>query len=338
MTELHLSRWLPMTAALAIAFGYFGWVMYGKTRLVLAGRWRPEFATEIPKRIGMVLTYFLGQKKLFKELRPGVMHAVIFWGFLVLLVRSLYLIFYAYDDDLVMLPAYAFFKDLTELVVLVMLGYAVYRRLVVKPARLHLSAEALVVLGMIAGLMVSDFLYDGFHFAWAEKMGEFAVYPALAAERDAAFVGSGLASLFSGIELASLAAGQETFYWLHIFILLTFLNLLPGSKHFHVITAVFNVFFGETKARGAIRAIEDIEEQEVFGVGDVTLFDTRQLLDLYTCTECGRCSVNCPTTISGKVLNPICCARGSKSGASRAHACCGRGRWGAWTHVPFGGP
>ena len=112
------------------------------------------------------------------------------------------------------------------------------------------------------------------------------------------------ASLFAGLDESVLLTGRETFYWWHIFIVLTFLNMLPGSKHFHVITALPNTIFSDLRHKGALRPIADIEEQETFGVGNVLEFDMRQILDTYTCTECGRCEVNCPTTLTGKTLSP----------------------------------
>jgi ferredoxin len=111
-------------------------------------------------------------------------------------------------------------------------------------------------------------------------------------------------SLFTGLSAPTLMAFQELMYWIHIGIVLVFLNLLPGSKHFHVITSIPNVFFSDLKPRGALEQIKDIDKQDKFGVGDVRDFTWKQVLDTYSCTECGRCQVNCPTTITGKVLNP----------------------------------
>lgn len=302
-------RWLPMLFALACAFGFFTMVMVGKLRLLMVQEHRPDLFRELPRRFSNVIYYAFAQKKMFKEPVPGLMHAFIFWGFLVLQIRTLYLIILAFDPTF-HLPwihyEYLFAKDITELIVLIMCVYAAYRRVVVKPKRLSHSVEALVVLAFIGGLMVSDFLYDGFYFA---RMGQDASLTSaqadiLAKEMAYSPVGATLAGWFESWSTNSVVAFEEMFYWSHIFIVLVFLNLLPGSKHFHVITAIPNVFFGETKEKGALLPIKDIEHQESFGVGDVTDFTWRQGLDLYTCTECGRCSVNCPTTITGKTLNP----------------------------------
>ena len=298
-------RWIPMLLALAAALSYFTIVIVGKTRLLLAAKPEGGAFDEIGARTKNALVFAFGQKKLFKEPAAGLMHALIFWGFLILLVRSTYLIIYAFAPGFhipLVHDVYTLLKDVTELVVLAMVLYAAFRRVVTKPARLTQSHEALLVLGMIGGLMVTDFLFDGCLFALALAEGN--VTPQLNSEMAHAPVGSFVASLLVDANPTLLLVLKEVFYWAHIGILLVFLNLLPGSKHFHVITAIPNVFFGSLKPKGAIAPIEDLEEQETFGISQVTEFTWKQVLDLYSCTECGRCTVNCPTTISGKPLNP----------------------------------
>ena len=319
---MHELRWLPAIAALLIAFGYFGMIIQGKFRLLLVAQHRSHFFEKLPTRFANVITYAFGQRKMFKEKGAGLMHAFIFWGFLVLQVRTIYLFSCTFDAS-GRIPfvhdQYSLIKDVTEVIVLFMLGVALWRRLVTKPARLTFSGEALMILYMIMGLILTDFLVDGFAFALAQQpvgfdralffdwatLGDAAARAgAIGHEMAHAPIGAALAGAFSGFSPSVLTAGQELALWMHLFIVLALLNMLPGSKHFHVITAIPNVFFGEVKERGALEPIRDLETRETFGVGDVTDFTWRQYLDLYSCTECGRCSVNCPTTITGKVLNP----------------------------------
>jgi Fe-S oxidoreductase len=308
-------RTLPMTIALLVAATVFARIMWGKFQLLWLASGRDDMdaylgrvISQLPRRGWNVLVYFLGQKKFFKpqERSTGLMHAFIFWGFLVLQIRTLYLISISFVPDL-HLPfhnQYALLKDITELVVFVMVAYAMYRRVFVKPARLTLSLEAIAVLGMIMGLVVSDFCFDASLFAYA--IATDTMTPLLAAEMDYAVIGAGLANALVDLEPETLLQIREVSYWTHIWVVLTFLNMLPGSKHFHVITSVLNVFLSEIALvpHGRIRAIDDIEEQEHFGVSHVLQFDPNQLLDTYTCTECGRCEVNCPTSLTGKPLNP----------------------------------
>ena len=315
-------RWLPLIFAVLIAFAYFAMVMSAKLKLLLVTQHRARFFSEVPRRVANVMTYAFGQKKMFKEKSAGFMHAFIFWGFLVLQLRTLYLMVCAFFPS-AQIPLihhqYTLIKELTALVVLGAVIWAAYRRIVTKPARLSLSGEAIVILGMIGGLMVSDMLLDGFAYALAQQPSGYtnALFfdwdtlttvaerqQALSAEFAWAPIGSALGSLFSGLSPATLMALQEIAYWLHIGIVLVFLNLLPGSKHFHVITSIPNVLFSDLKPRGALEQIKDMDKQEKFGVGDARDFTWKQVLDTYTWTECGRCGVNCPTTITGKVLNP----------------------------------
>lgn len=314
-------RWLPLIFALLMAFGYFGLVMQGKLRLLFVTEHRERFFWSIPRRIANVMTYAIGQKKMFKEKGAGIMHAFIFWGFLVLQLRTFYLMVCAFIPD-ARIPfvhhEYSLLKDVTELVVFAMICWAAYRRIVTKPKRLTLSVEAIAILGMIGGLILSDFLLDGFAFALAQQpigyqnamffdwstLTETSRAAAIAEEMHYAPVGALFAHMLDDMAPTTLMMGQEITYWVHIGIVLTFLNLLPGSKHFHVITSIPNVLFGELGPKGAIEPIRDIEKQEKFGVGDAKDFTWKQVLDTYTCTECGRCAVNCPTTITGKVLNP----------------------------------
>jgi heterodisulfide reductase subunit C len=96
-------------------------------------------------------------------------------------------------------------------------------------------------------------------------------------------------------------------YWLHILAFFFFLNFLPLGKHFHIITALPNVFF-KRLSKGSIKParwdVEDIDELESLGVEKIEDFTWKHILDFYTCTECGRCSDNCPANTIGRPLSP----------------------------------
>ncbi|MEY3013457.1 MAG: putative heterodisulfide reductase, subunit, partial [Pseudomonadota bacterium] len=294
---------------LLVGLGVFSRLMYVRLRLMLAGR--PEKRWDlVAERAKRLLQIGIGQKKMFKEPASGLMHAFTFWGFCILSIRTTMLFVQAFAPEFT-LPgplhaAYDFGKDITEAVVLVMILGFFYRRLVVKPARIHYSGEALLILGFIGTLMVTDFLYDGLHYGGMAKAGQ-----ADALERIAhAPIGSMLAGIFSrsGLDPATMQWIGEANYWLHLVIILTFLNLLPISKHFHVITALFNVFLSRLEPKGALSLVDKLEERiergEELGLGRVEALSWKQTLDLYTCTECGRCSVNCPAWNTDKPLNP----------------------------------
>ena len=232
-------RWLPLIFALLAAMGYFGFIMLSKVRLLMRAQHRERYFQHLPQRFGNVMVNAFGQKKMFKEKSAGLMHAFIFWGFMVLQIRTLYVMAVGFFPQ-AHLPLisgwYDPLKDITGLVVLVMVGWAVYRRVVTKPARLSLSGEAIMILGLIGGLMVSDMLLDGFAFALSSPehlASNASMFPADAAAH--APIGGLLGKLFAGIGTGTLMGLQEIAYWIHIGIVLVFLNLLPGSKLFHVL-------------------------------------------------------------------------------------------------------
>jgi len=291
-----------MLILLAVGLGIFAWQMWTKTKLLLASAKEDRF-DHLRERMYAMVRFGLGQSRQFKEFWPGLMHALLFWGFLVLLLAEISTMGAAFSAEgdwsiFWFLPgldhAYIFVKGFTELLVLLMVLYALFRRLVTKPERITLSFEANLILIFIATLMITDYLYDAanFNLGIGLEAQPYAIISAM------------VAKWIHGMSHTGLIVLKETVYWIHAIVLLTFLNLLPVGKHFHVITALPNVFFTKLEPMGAIKEIKDLEEQEAFGVSKITEFTWKQNLDLYTCTECGRCTVNCPATITGKPLNP----------------------------------
>ena len=297
-------RTILMLLFLAAGLGYFTYQMYYRIKVLL--KMAPENRFDhIRERMYMLVRFGFGQTRQFKEFWPGLMHALLFWGFLILLISEINIIGSAFTKTgewsiLGFWPLadhiYIALKNLTELIVLLMVVYALYRRLISRPERITLSFEANLILTFIATLMITDYLVE------ASSM---LLRPELAHEIGPyAFISSIVAHWLKGTSASGLVVLKESMYWLHVAVLLTFLNVLPKGKHFHVITALPNVFFGKLEPMGAIKPIENIEEQETFGVSKITEFTWKQGLDLYSCTECGRCTVNCPATITGKPLNP----------------------------------
>ena len=277
------------------------WSLSRRYSLMMAGR-KGVVLDRWGERIRGVLVYFLGQRRMFLEPLPGIMHALIFWGFLVFSVRSLSMVIEGLTAgwELPFLHtglghAYLLTKDSFAVLVLVGVAIAAWRRLVTRPARLEYSPDAWVILGLIATLMVTDVLADGARIA-AGVPGPWAWTPASAA------VGAWLA----GTSQAALHTAYTTAWWLHLFALYVFANYLPYSKHFHVYTSLPNVFLRSLEEPGKLAKmdLENIEEGTALGAAKVTDLTWKQLLDLYTCTECGRCTVVCPTTITKKPLVP----------------------------------
>jgi len=283
------------------AVGGVVWSLSRRYSLMMAGR-KGVVLDRWGERVRGVLVYFLGQRRMFLEPLPGIMHALIFWGFLVFSVRSLSMVVEGLTGgwELPFLHtwfghAFLLTKDLFAVLVLVGVAIAAWRRLVTRPARLEYSPDAWVILGLIAALMVTDLLVDGARIAGGSP-GPWAWTPASAA------VGAWLA----GAPAAALHGLYVGAWWVHLTVLYVFANYLPYSKHFHVYTALPNVLLRPLDEPGRLGKmdLENIVEGTALGAAKVTDLTWKQLLDLYTCTECGRCTVVCPTTITKKPLIP----------------------------------
>ena len=242
------------------------------------------------------------------EWRPGLMHAVIFLGFVALLARKVQLLAIGYDEHAA-LPGllgglFAAGKDGVEVAVLAACGYALWRRLVAKPRRLEPNREALLVLGLIATIMVTDFAFDAFRFALLAA-GD----AAIAHERAYAFIGDALASAVAGWSVPALEAGYRISYWTQMVVVLSFLVILPLGEHFHIVTALPALFFRRGRPANIVPRV-DLEaamsgDEADMQVGARTALDLtwKEGLDAFTCTECGRCKDACPTFLTGKPLS-----------------------------------
>ena len=303
----------------------------------------------IGERMGQVWTFALFQKKMRYYLGAGLAHQLIFLGFVVLLLRTLILWGSGFDPNFnlwVLGPTgpagqvYAFLKDIVSTLVLVGALVFVYYRTLNKQQRMTLSGEALLILGIISTMMIADQLYDGAALALNHKLGAECgtrsadwcgsaatlVKPLGPATGSVAFhpypepVGSLWAVALSGASVPTLVVLAHAGFWVHSSLVLIFLNILPYSKHFHVLTAVPNVAFSDLTAPGRLRPlakntdelmakVEKAMEREdmlaaPIGYARIEHFTWKDVLDFYTCTECGRCSDNCPAATTGKILSP----------------------------------
>jgi Fe-S oxidoreductase len=248
------------------------------------------------------------QSKILRDPLAGLMHASVFWGFVVLTAGSIELILqgmwpafsYAFLPTSVY-AVYVLSQEAFAVIVLGAVGWLFYRRLVLRPARLrgdHLEqTDALLILSMIALLMLTLL-----------AMNTMSAVADPAAAHQARVVSRGLAGALGGVSPATAASAATGFWWAHVLLILTFLNYLPYSKHLHVITSLPNVFLSNTSGpgpRGVMRPMDlEAEGVEQFGAADIQDLSWKNLLDGYSCTECGRCTAACPANITGKPLSP----------------------------------
>jgi Fe-S oxidoreductase len=248
-----------------------------------------------PRQARAELEIVLGQRKLLQRLVPGLMHAFIFWGFLVLLPTILMAMISAVDarTELPWLGRQEWFGWLADVfcvLVLVGVGTAVVIRKIVRPERFRGShlGEADVILLMIAGV-VTTLLF------WHASAHAVGLYPA------AGPLSRAMAHAFSPDTNA-----DRVFLWSHLALIFTFLWYIPRSKHLHIATAALNVWLARTRACGRLEPLRfDLADDELrFGVATIADLTRKEVVDAFSCTECGRCQDACPAYATGKILSP----------------------------------
>jgi Fe-S oxidoreductase len=298
---------LWMTIVLISAMGAFTFSMLN--RLLPLWVMQPEIRWDQPgKRLMNMLRLTIGQKRFFQrfELTHGLAHVLIFWGFLAVGINTVHLVARGYVQnwslpflhETILGLAYAGIKDLFVLLVMLGTTVALLRRMIVKPDRMTLGWEPNLILFWIFTMMLLDVLYGG---------AQFILFPELH-EQKAAFLGvwgkNVLLGLGLGENMGAVSVLHEIGLWAHVIMVLAFLNYLPYGKHFHIITALPNVFLGDLKNKGELSKQDFEDEETIFGVSKLEEMPFKRALDMYTCTECGRCQANCPAHLSEKPLSP----------------------------------
>ncbi len=260
-------------------------------------------------RLKNLVTIGIAQQKILRDPVAGPMHALIFWGFMVLTAGTIEIIVqgivpgFSYRLVLpdVLYRAYSASQDVFAMLVVGAVAVALYRRLVVHPKRLEGDSlehtDAIIILSMIMGLMVTLLLTTSLELA--------ARPDAFGPEK---VVSQPLSAILArGVPPDAAVAAAAVFWWAHALLILTFLNYLPYSKHLHVVTSLFNVWLANTSGpgpKGVMRWMDLEADVEKFGASDVEDLSWKNLLDGYSCTECGRCTAACPANITGKPLSP----------------------------------
>lgn len=294
---------IVVLVALLAAFGVFGWRVYQSLWVNLRrGQPSPEAFGRWGERIVGVLKYVVAQGRLFRILVPGTAHFFIFWGFIILSLTILQAIaegLFAFLDPHFKLPIIselgplALVQDFFALAVIVAVTYGLYLRLVVNPERYKAShkGQGVMILSFILTIMLTLLVFNGI----AINLGKDLV----AAWRPI--------SMLVGLPFASLDKNAqfvigEIAYWIHLGVVLFFLTELPQGKHFHIVTSVPAVFLRDLDPPGRLPQAPEFDGK--VGVSAINQFRWRQMLDFYTCTECGRCQDVCPAYASAQVLSP----------------------------------
>jgi Fe-S oxidoreductase len=219
---------------------------------------------DVPLRIKNEIEIVLGQRKLLKRLVPGLMHAFIFWGFIVLFPTIILAAIDVAGGHVGTPVWYRVLSDVFAVLVLVGVATAVVIRKVVRPQRFQGShlGEADLILSLIALVVITLLLWHH--------------------------------------------VGGAGFAWAHLIVIAAFLAYLPYSKHLHIFSAAVNVWLGRTRARGRLEPLRfDVPDDELrFGVATIADLTRKEVVDAFSCTECGRCQDACPAYATGKILSP----------------------------------
>jgi Fe-S oxidoreductase len=275
----------------------------GRVRLSLVRAGRETGRTDEPaRRARRELVHVLGQRKLFQKAVPGLMHATIFWGFLVLLPTIVEAGISIVDrtSTLPLLgdaPWFLVVSDVFATLVVLAVATAFWIRKVQRPDRFRGShmEEADRILVWILGIVATLLAWNASRIALG-----------LTAHPSSMPVSHALSHLFGTGRATEIL--ERTLVWVHLVLVLGFLTYLPKSKHLHIITAAPNVYLSKPGPTGRLEPLRiDLEGSDAdvrLGAAVATDLSRKQVLDLFSCTECGRCQEVCPAWNTGKPLSP----------------------------------
>jgi len=304
-----------------VSLGVFFYQLWRRFQLLRAAVPVSRF-DRIPERVRAVIVWAFGQRKFVRrnpgaERSAGWMHFFIYWAFFILGIQIITMFARAYSPAFVF-PGfslsilggpYMLLRDFIEVAALIAVGVGLVRWGITHAPRLYgylppesrLRAkshwEAYVILVFIGIIMLAGLVYDGGRIA--AHQNDLQVMREARWEPFSTLVGLGLAMVSTSFALQA----SNVAWWAHNLVVLVFLDLLPPSKHFHIITAIPNIFFAKLEPKGQLSK-QDLENDTRFGTSHIDQFTWKQVLDMFSCTECGRCSSNCPATATKKPLAP----------------------------------
>lgn len=289
------------------AFGFLSWSLRNLFLYMKVAKKKDNRFDDVGRRIGNVLKIAFGQSKLLREPVAGTVHFLIFWGFILFLFAVIEAIiqgFYSSFNLSFLGPVYSVItviQDVFGLLVIIAVVTALLRRYVFKIPRLQVdkgaSLDAIVILSLILIVVVSMLL---------QNMAGIAKNNFVLHEYEVRPISAILVNVFFDNPSIGANAAYEVYWWIHVLTIFGFMNFLPYSKHLHVFTSIPNTYFANLDpVRNTIKHLNlEDENAESFGASDIEHLSWKQILDGYSCTECGRCTQACPAHTVGKSLNP----------------------------------
>lgn len=258
------------------------------------------------ERVRIFFADVMGQSNVRRKKGIGLAHTAIFFGFLCIQPHSLELmirgVFPSFSLHSLFPTGYGLFMSFADVMgTLCLCGffYVLYRRLILKPSYLPESRDAFMII-LFTMLIVVTFLF-------LNALATVSPYAANGEVLTDLPISGALAALLGmqSWSLPTLNTAFEGVYWVHLIIILSFLIYIPGSKHLHLLAAIPNVVLKPLHVEKAIGKTDvENEDAETFGLGSINEITWKQCLDLYSCTECGRCAEQCPAVKTGKSLSP----------------------------------
>lgn len=328
---MHIAQQILFIICAVAAVYFFAKKVKEMRRNVLLGR-DEDLSDNKDQRWRNMVLLALGQKKMFKKPIPALLHLVVYAGFIIINIEILEIFIDGVTGaHRIFAPVlgglYSFLVGFFEvLAALVLLGCVVFliRRNVLKVGRLNMpelngwprnDANLILITEVV---LMSLFLIMNAADLSLQQLG---------AEHYTAtepfWISSLLTGMFSGMSAGTLVGIERTCWWLHILGIFLFLNYLPYSKHLHVILAFPNAFYAKLVPQGEARNMKEIQNEVLymmepekapaatadatpprFGAKDIMDLSWKNLLDAYSCTECGRCTSSCPANLTGKKLSP----------------------------------
>lgn len=299
MNTLLWVNFIAFLLVTAYAIYLFAYLIKTRISYIKLGQ-KAEFDGRVKERLERIWVNVFGQKKLLKDKKMGWVHVIFFYGFILVQFGAIDFIVKGLVPNShlpfgPLYPLFTFFQEIVTFLILVAVVAAFYRRYIEKLVRLKRGFKSGLVLIFIGGLMLSvllgngmNIIWHGHELSWSEP------------------IASSFAFLLSFVGEAGAAVIFYVAWWVHLLILLTFLVYVPQSKHAHLIAGPANVYFSRLTNPGKLEKIDfEDESKETFGVGKIEDFKQNQLIDLYACVECGRCTNMCPATGTGKMLSPM---------------------------------
>jgi Fe-S oxidoreductase/nitrate reductase gamma subunit len=291
----------------AFAIGLFIWSSRKLIRDMLVAKKKDDRFDHTWQRIKRVLKIAFGQSKLLRDPKAGSLHFIIFWGFVLFLfavVEALIQGFYSPFTLSFLGPIYSLItiiEDIFAFLVIIAVIYALYRRYIIHIPRLEVEKahkiDATVILLLIVLVCIAMF---------GENISLIASHNFITGKYEVRPISSLLSPFFFNSNSVNAVSMFEFFWWMHVIVVLSFLNYLPYSKHLHVLTSIPNTYFANLDSiRNTLKPL-DLEDEsiEVYGAADIEHLSWKQIMDGYTCTECGRCTAACPAATVGKSLSP----------------------------------